>query len=744
MSWYSNIKLIKLAAAKSKIQKYGIINPSVKFFIHRFEKDIPWNEAEKVKQNGGSVDSYIQKFIKTSLLPSLNKKISNPEQPESPDNNFMAPDFIKDEEVAQEINITLEAQGMSPRTDFTKEQIAGGRNMLIHDINTEKATQFNAWWEYMNEEEIYAQNPAFQYSILYPMIDHSKSTKKNSSPPLNAEILAGVWDEINNKGVDQMNILKKYRKLAVKAEQKKAEQEGFQQTESGGKWIRIKGGPSVSDKSELKENINRLKNLSQGTGWCTARGMADTYLPDGDFYLYLENDKAVVAIRNVGNKVAEIRGCDNRQKNLDPYWQEVTSFLPTTGIDYQSNSYYKKLEDIQMMNEEMVEGSAIYHKVLQRIKENHRYYLQLSDKNKQNFQEFRRVAAAGYEKELERMLSAIEKSNDDVFLFNFDEFQDKYNDIPAEIKAELPDMQARVLQVHKNAYVGNPKLFSEFSPEMQKMFSPEEQRDGWLMYINSDPYHYNNPKIPEEIKAGVNPEDMANSWRNLLSNNIDHVDNISEDILAVFQPGEIENYILEDFARYPTVIMNGKLVKLERMQKYIKQRRIDPNKIVQILAEEVLKYPNRTEWTNRLPKIYRDEVLKQTNVQTTVHQDNLSNVTKSPEDFKLLDQSTQDSLLQQYGQEITDSFVRELSATHRGLYHSWWSTMPSNVKSYISHFHPEAFEATVQYYLNEVNRNPSKQEEILGRIPTDILPFVYMKLSYNKTSWYKRAYYELV
>jgi len=741
MSWYSKIKLIKTAAAKSKIQRYNIADPSVKFFIHRYEKDVPWEEVERVKKSGGSVDSYIQEFIKTNLLPSLKSKISNPEQPESPDNYFMPPDFIQDKDVIQEINATLEAQGMQPRETFSDAQIQGGRDMLIHDINNEKATQFNAWWEYMNEEEIYAQNPAFQYSILTPMIDHSKSNKKNSSPPLNAEILAGIWDEINNKGVDQMNILKKYRKLAVKAEKERSQQEGVQTTAKGGNWIRIKGGPSVEDKGELKANINRLKNLSQGTGWCTARGMADSYLPDGDFYLYLENDKASVAIRCVGNKVAEIRGHDNNQKNLDPYWQEVIEFLSTTGLDYKDNSHYKLLQDIYMMNVDLEEGSVEYNTVLKQIQVDHNNYLRLSDENKQKFPAFRQAAAAGYGRELEGYLSKIEtQAAEGSYLFNFDEFQEKYENIPPEIKAELPEMQGRIVQAHKVAYNNNPNLFSEFSPEIQKAFTPEEQEAGWFNYVNLDPYHYNDNRIPSEIKARIPLAPLKAKWGKMIAGNADHIDYIGKDILNLFDPGEIEAYVLQDFASFPAAMVSGRLIKLERVDKLVNEGRLERQQVIDVIANELRRNPNNTTWINRFPEEYKAEVVGQTNIQTIINDNSVQNILKNPGNFKGLPKETQDALLAQYGAEIGEAFAQTLPK-YRGLYHGFWASVPVRVRPYLPF---EIIDATAQFYANEVNKNPSNQEEYIEQyVPKDILPFVFGKLGASK-SWYKRAKHELV
>lgn len=736
MNWYFKINLIKLAAAKSKIQRYSIADPSIKFFIHRYEESIPWDEVEKVKNSGGSVDSYIQEFITNKLLPSLNNKINK----QSPDNNFMSPELITDKDVIHEIMITEEAHGLVPRGTYTPEQIKGGRDMILHDINNEKATQFNEWWKYMNEEEIYAQNPAFQYSVLKPMIDSSPPDKKNSSPPLNAEILAGIWDEINNKGVDQMNILKKYRKLSVKAEKERSEREGVEATEKGGRWIRIKGGKSI-DPKELKENINRLKNLSQGTGWCTARGMADSYLPQGDFYLYIENDKAVVAIRCVGNKVSEIRGYDNQQKELDPYWQEVISFLSTTDLDYQDNTHYKELQDIYMMNVDLEEGTPEYHTVLKQIQTDHKNYLKLSDENKQKFEIFRKTAASGYGKELELALREIEdKVDEGSYLFKFDAFQEKYDNVPPEIKAELPEMQGRIIQVHKNAYNNNPNLFSEFSPEIQKAFSPEEQEQGWFNYVNIDPYHYNDNKIPEEIKARIPLAPLKAKWGELISNNIDHIDNMSKTILALFKPGEIENYVLKDFASFPAASSYGKLIKLERVEQFVNEGKIDRQKIIDVLANEIRRNPENTAWINRFPDKYKNEVMGHTNVQTIVDEGRKNYVLEDTGYFRGLPPETQNLLLQQHGEEIGQAFAKTLSK-YVGMYHNFWESVPANVRPYLPF---EIIDATAQFYANEINNNPNNREQIIKMISLDIQPFVFGKLSFNKRNWYKRAIYELV
>jgi hypothetical protein len=740
MSWYSKINIFKTAAAKSKIQRYKIANPSVKFLIHRYENDIPWDEVEKVKQGGGSADDYIQNFVSSNLMPALSEKISNPDKPDDPNNNFMSPETITDEYIIQQLIATEEAHGMTPKGTYTDAQIQGGRNMIVHDINNEKATQFNDWWKYLNEEEIYSQDPAFQYSVLKPVIDSSPPDKKNSSPPLNAEILSGIWDEIVNKGVDQMNILKKYRKAVVKAEKERAERDGIKTTEKGGRWIRIKGGPSVDNPKELKENINRLKNLSQGTGWCTGRGMADTYLPQGDFYLYLENDKAVVAIRCVGNDVSEIRGYDNNQKYLDPYWQEVIEFLSNTNLNYEGNSQYKALQDIYLMNVDLEEGSPEFNTVLKQIQSDHTNYLKLSDENKQKFPIFKQTAAVGYGKKLEGYLSDMEEqATEGTYLRSFDYFQEYYENIPPEIKAELPEMQARVIQAHKRAYNNNPNLFPEFSPEIQKAFTPEEQEAGWINYVNIDPYHYNDSRIPEEIKAKIPLEPLKAEWEKLISHNADHIDYMGKNILELFGPGEIEQYVLKDFASFPAASSYGKLTKLERVEKFVNEGKIDRQEIINVLANEIRSNPGNTAWINRFPDEYKNEVMGQTNVQTIVEEGRKNYVIEDTGYFKGLSVEEQNVLLQQHGAAIGEAFAKTLPK-YVGMYHNFWESVPANVRPYLPF---DIIEATAQFYANEIKNNPNQQEQLLKMISPDIQPFVFSKLGASK-SWYKRANYELV
>ena len=734
MNWYSKNVIVKLAAAKDKIKRYNIINPSIKFFIHRYENVIPWNEIEKHNASGGNNEDYIQEYITSNLLPQLQSSITDDvKNPNNPDSNMMKPSNLPDEVVRDALRIELEGLGRP----YDESALPGFKNIMIQDINTEKSKQFNSWWSHMNEQEVYTDDPAFKYSVLKPVIDSSPDDKKDSPPPLNAEILGGVWDDITNKGVDQMNILKRYKKLVVKAEKDKLQEEGVEETESGGSWVEIKGGENATPE-ELKENIDRLKNLSQGTGWCTARGMADRYLPQGDFHLYLKNDKAVVAIRQVGEKVQEIRGEGNQQENLDPYWQEVIQYLgEKPDIDYKDNRHYQGLQDIYLMNANLEQGSEEYKEVLRQVQSDHKVYMKMSEENKQKFPEFAQAASIGYRAELNQILSNVEeRAQGGEYLFQFDKFQEQYEKIPVEIREGMPDVQERVLEVHKTAYNSNPNLFVDFPAELQQKFTPEEQSQGWIKYVEQDPYHYNDEKIPAEIRQLIPMESLMAKWKEMIAKNPDHIEYMSPDVLSKFPQGEIEGYILRDFASFPLATLHGKLVKLEKVELLVAQGKIDRQEIVNVFSEGLKRNPERAaQWAARIPEEYRAEVMEQGNVLNAVNVGEKEQVLRDIGHFTSMPPERQEALLQQFGAEIGQAFANTLT-THRGLYHNFWESIPPIARAYLPF---DTIDATAQFYANEINNNPDAKDAILNEISPDIQPFVYGKLASGQRTWFKKA-----
>lgn len=715
MNWIK--KLIKIAAAQSKINKLGIANPALKFFVHRYENSagIDWNKITSPAD--------IETHIYSKLLPSLYKKID----PNSDNNNYLKPEHI---DLAEEIQQHPDdPQVQAAKRIFERDPQAATQHIL-EILNKGKQESFQQWWNYLTQEdETYRSNPAFMYSVLKPIIDSSPEQTKTGPPPLNSEVLAQIWEEVNEQGVTQMNILKKYRKISSKLDR-----QGVQTVTTGGEgeWIKI---PSkLDDPQNYKENVDKLMRFSQGSGWCIAQpGHADSYLSKGDFWLYLLDGRATVAIRMIGdNQVQEIRGHKNDIKNLEPYWQEVTSFLHKSDFDYKDNSHYQHLEEIYLMNANLEKGTPDYNNVIEKIKADHKTYLRLSEENRQKFPEFLEIAKDGYRSDIDGRLLEIEAPglSEGEYLRKFEGFQEYYKKIPEKIKIALGDMNERLLQVHKKAYYNNPIIFPEFTPDIQRQFSKEEQISAWRNYVDQDPYHYNDKRIPTDIRPYFSVDILKDKWKNLIQKNSEHIDYIPPEIFKLFAKGEIERYVIQDFASFPVSIVHGRLDKLDRMEKLIAQGRIKREQIIDILARSIRQHP---EWMSRLPESYKTELMGQTNIKNIVEQGVTKHVVRDTGYFKSLPVETQNTILQQYGKEIGEAFAKDQSK-YRGLLHEFWINTPVNVRSYL----PEiVIENVAQYYANAVGNSLTTFQNMSAKIPPDIHPRIIPKLSFN--NWYKKA-----
>ena len=719
MNWHKKI-ILKTAAAQSKINKLRIAKPSLKFFVHRYENSvgIDWNKIKSSED--------LETHISSNLLPSLHSKID----PSSEKNNYLKSEFLDLEAEFREHQDDPQAQ-QAWRIYQSNPEAAKQRVLSV--INDGKQEIFKGWWNYLTQEdESYKDNPAFAYSVLKPLIDSSPENVKNPPAPLNAEALASIWNEISDQGVTQMNILKKYRKISSKMNRQGAETVN---ATGEGEWIKI---PSkLEDPGHYDRNLSKLQAFSQNTGWCVAQPYhSNLYLSKGDFWMYMVGDKPVVAIKLTGDKhVDEIRGHHNNKnpkKYLYPYWQEITDFLHSSNLNYEDNGHYKEIQNIYSMNKNLERGSKDYQIVLGRVQRDHKIYLQISEENRQKFPEFLEAARIGYMKELEVYLTKMEKAADDTnFLIRFDEFQNYYNGLPPEIKAIVTDLNPRILRAYKKAFHSNPVIFTEFSTEIQKQFSKEEQTEAWVGYVIEDPYHYNDSRIPKDIRQAMPLKPLKVKFEKLLQQNSEHIDYIPPEILSLWEKGELEQYVLRDFARYPVSRAFGKLDKLDRVERLVAQGRISHQQVMESLSNSVTSNP---QWFNILPPKYQKELMGGGRIRNLVEEEKRTHILRDVGYFKNLSLDQQNQILKSNGAEIGQAFAKQLTTTYRGLYHPFWINTPASVRPYLPF---EIIDATAQYYVNEINKNPSNQEAMLEMVSPDIRPFVFSKLG-AIMNWYKK------
>jgi hypothetical protein len=704
MSWYN--KITKTAAAKNKIQKYKVDDPSLKLFIHKYENSIPWDQISSAED--------IQNYISAKKLPELKSKIDI----NSEDNNY-----LKDIDLESEYRNHPDDPQVQQALAIYQQDPERAKGIILNQINEEKEKVFNNWWNYLTEEDVFANNPALIYSIAKPIIDSSPKTKKVAPPPLNQEALGLVLDEITTQGSTQINVLKRYNKISSKIDKASSE---VVQTDLGNEWMKIPGKPT--DPSNYSNNLEKLMRISQGTNWCVAGNtMAERYLSQGDFWLYIENGVTSAAIRLIGNKkVAEIRGRGNGQ-DPKPYWEPIVKFLSNTDFDYKNNSHYKPLEEMMLMNADLKSNPQNYDMVLNKIKDDYKNYKLLSDQNKADFPEFTKIAAKGYETRLHNLLDNVENLPPEgkQYQSRFGIFQKEYSSVPQEIKPFLSDaIEGRILSVHKNAFYKNPLELEDFPPEIQASISDQDKIEAWSNYVEGDPYRYNNPKIPLGIKEKIPVSTIINPWLDLININIKHLDNMPSEIIQLLPPNFIQNKVISDFQSHP--FARTKFRKYEKLERVKKMNLMSDEEIINTYINAVAKRPDLAKFT---PDQYKQVVMNSMQSQGT---DQLTETAKNdiiinPLSFITLNENIQKSLINKYPLVVGQSFAK-LRSRYQGNLDGFWRSLPTLARPCIP---PALREEVVMYYKQYVDRNPA----FLIKVPPDLQPDVLSKMA-KLTNWY--------
>ena len=681
MNWYRRIKLA--ASPKNIVNQWKVDDPFLKFFIYTYE---PLINLGKIKSKEDLVA-----HIQEELLPSLREKIN----PQNPNANYMKdmPDEAIHHEL-QEHQHDHRVQGILRRLKQDPSYMKEAKKILLKAINEDKQKSFDRWWKYMEED--YGDNPAFLFSVLNPMIESSPATQKNGPPPAHREAVALIADEIGTKGVTQMNIPKKFNKTSFKLDKETSK---AIDTSDKACWIRTDS--KQRDPGDYRSNQEKLMRFSTGSGWCIAQErMSDTYLSKGDFWQYFENKRPKVAIRLEGPKhVAEIRGTYNKQETLDPYWQQVTDFLHETDFDYTSHPDYKRLQKIMFANADLENNPEAYKSLMKAIKADPTQLGMVSDENKRKFPELVKAAAVGYETKLNKLLDAVENipTIGNEYQTRFGQFQDMYADIPDEVKPYMSqDIEGRLVEVHKKAFLRNPIEFENFPPEMQAQITDQEKKIAWTFYVGNDPYRYNDLRIPAEVRKMIPIQPIIDGWDRLIDLNINHVDNIPSYVLERLPQNYVKNKVISDFKRYPCNRDKHGFDKLRRVQE---MGLMTPEEIAQTYVEAVQRNPKLFSF---IPPQYKEHV--KMNMQgdlSGISQKHLQEVMYDASYFNSIpDEQIQLWLIQNRTNEVISSFLK-LKDVYGGNIGGWWKVVPEPLKPLL----PEPVKTEVaNFYVKYVPR----------------------------------------
>lgn len=744
MNWYKTIKLA--ASPKNIINQWKVDDPFLKFFIYTYEPKI---DLSKIKSKED-----LNLFIQQSMIPSLKNKIDR----DGTDNYYKK--TISDEEVLGEIGDHPDDPAIQQALAIFKRDPESAKKVFLKAINDDKQKSFDEWWNYATKN--YGDNPAFFYSILNPMIESSPATQKNGAPPISEETVESIKNEIGTKGVTQMNVFKKFKKISGEIDRKSSNSLDVDDNKS---WIRIDS--KQRDPENYQKNKEKLMRFSTGTGWCVAgESYANEYLSKGDFWIYTENDKPRIAIRLTGDKkVEEIRGHHNNKdlkKYLDPYWEQVTNFLHSSDLNYGNNSHYKHLNEIMMNNVDLRTNPEAYQSLLNAIKNDHLQIRSVSAENMKNFPELAQAAAAGYEKMLNSLLDNVENisTTGNEYQQRFAKFQDELDDIPEEVKPYMSNnVQGRLVSVHKNAFMRNPLEYEFFPDDMKAAITPDEKNQAWSNYVGQDPYRYNDLRIPKEARKHIPLRPIVEGWDRLVNQNIDHADNVPSFILKYLPKNYVENKIIADFKKYPCNRTSKGYDKLNRIQE---KELLTEDQIVKIYANFVESNKNNKRMKNPIaliPPKYK-EILMGSSSSSSSQQNNSSmvdiysiadryykQIINNPNSFDSIpSQEIKNILLSddRYKNGIISSF-KNLIGNYDNDWNRLWLDIPDDVKAIMP---GDIKESVASFWLPYVQQDSA----LIDRLDNHIKPLVQNKLQsqtppINESSarnWYRKVYNELV
>jgi hypothetical protein len=258
-----------------------------------------------------------------------------------------------------------DAHGLLGGTEDRK--IAQIQNIVGEDATPMQLESFERWVDYINSDD--ANYPVwFRYFAIRSLtkmatFDGEKSRFKTRSkttrdpyPELNPEALALAYSRLNDGEIAGFNSMYSTSVMQLEHQSKQFETDKIE-----GVWKKYNKEPRGTN-----EESKKLSNSLQGfnTTWCTATGSAPNQLAHGDFYVFYsdngtgENVVPRLAIRMIGNKVAEIRGVDKSyHQGVEPeLYDTLVNYLETLELEPDDTKRLHKLRSSQQSYDRIANG----------------------------------------------------------------------------------------------------------------------------------------------------------------------------------------------------------------------------------------------------------------------------------------------------------------------------------------------------------------------------------------------------
>jgi hypothetical protein len=297
----------------TKIKKFGILNPVLKFFIALYENEIPW----QVEVND---EDTLVNHIKTVMLPNFIEQFEFPDQIESRKKHL----YITKKHISisylERILIIENNDPDIKKISKIKEKKGNDYALeaLIILINKRKKHAFEKWVKIL--EGNYSHDPAFRFILMRLIFESSGyGTRQPLKDPVK-DIISLIYRGMKlgallpcHSIVDAYNCNFNFK-------------DG---------WIYIDSGI---------ENLHKLMRYANNSGWCIGQKKhATLYLRNTCFFILYSNNEPVVALR-MSKGLDIVIECRGRHNSVPEKWfSKIWLFLKTLNSDI---SYCDHIESV--------------------------------------------------------------------------------------------------------------------------------------------------------------------------------------------------------------------------------------------------------------------------------------------------------------------------------------------------------------------------------------------------------------
>lgn len=216
------------------------------------------------------------------------------------------------------------------------------------DTSKQRKKILSEWNDCIRNSNFY--NSATRLFIFNDIIANLKCDNAKLPPDLNENILEYTVFEIENDLLDNpkksFNFLKNYQRNLESSYIK----DSFNNVDdNNGHWLII---PSKeNDPQNYTKNLKKLKALSYKT-WCTKSSYTAQYLNQGDFHIYIENNKTKLGLSFKNGKVNDLEGILNNDKIPLKYFDICKNYIKDNNLQV-SDAIRKKLEKTEQIKKDV-------------------------------------------------------------------------------------------------------------------------------------------------------------------------------------------------------------------------------------------------------------------------------------------------------------------------------------------------------------------------------------------------------